>query len=486
MAKFAACTGALVAMNIAMSACGQSHPQWVEQVGQNAIHVKTPPGWTVESAADAHVMIKSADGSEFVLVQPFQSGSEITATKAIDMLVGHWTKILPNPQISDVKQITESPDQAVAKVQFGENGGSRANVLCYNQRGAGMLYAVAAPASKFTSARQTLVDVLSSFRYGGSAAANPQTTAGSGLSYATWTEPNQQAYTVQVPQGWNVTGGLTQPTPIDLRNEIQATSPDGQIQAQYGEAKMLPFKPLTGTIFQRGFHQGSISEYHGWFMFLDYETGAQFSKGYLSTVLSKKYQDLKIGESKDRPDMDQLLNPLVANLRIQIRISVGQTEFTYTDNGQPRSGIIFATTVFSAPGTVSQGWTAVPGICTAPPDKLPTALEVLAHLALPKWSAEWAAKVNANAAAYTSVIQATAQNDKALSDHIYNNFVNTLHESGRQMENTLTGTTDVRDANGTAYHVAVGHNYYYLNAGQVVGSNSPYPPDIGFTPLTQF
>jgi len=476
----------LGAAGAGIQACGQTPQGWVEQTGSGAFHVKTPPGWVVETAKDAHVLIKSKDGSEFVLLQPFMIGPEGTSDHAVPALVDHWkTSFFPNAQLSDQNQISTTPDEVVAKIQFGANGGSRANVLCYNQNGAGMLYAIAAPAGKFASSRDKLMQVLQSFHYGASGPATAPAQSGSGLTYTSWTEPNEQAYTVQVPQGWNVSGGLTRTNAINLHNEVVATSPDGQLYAQYGESQMLPFKQLTGTIFQRGFHPGSISEYHGWFMFLDYETGDVFSKGYLEKILVKKYQGLKIGKSQDCPQLTEALQKMTAGSPIPIKVSVGETDFTYNDNGQTKSGMCFATTIFSG-GVATPGWMAIPGICTGPADKLPTALEVLAHLATPKWSQDWANRANNDAANYTKVIQATAAGDRALSDHIYNSFTSQLHESGRQMENVLTGMTDVKGPDGTAYHVPGGHNYYYYNAGTVVGSNSPYPPDIGFQPLTQF
>jgi hypothetical protein len=260
-----------------------------------------------------------------------------------------------------------------------------------------------------------------------------------GLTYTIWTEPNQKAFTLQVPKDWNITGGLTQKSLIEYRCQVVAASPDGLVTAQAGDETMLPFKQLTGTPFAIGghFHQGSISEYHGWFMFLDYETGADFSKGYLNLILSKKYQDLKLGQSKDCPELTQALEQAFANSPVHAQISVGETDFAYTQNGKPMAGMCFATTVKDP---VGGGWTAYPGICTAPANQIKEALEVLAHLALPHYSQTWAQNVNTQAGAAIFNLQATAYNDRANTDRIYGKYLKELYTMGPPMQNLLTGS----------------------------------------------
>jgi hypothetical protein len=243
---------------------------------------------------------------------------------------------------------------------------------------------------------------------------------------------------LQVPQGWNVEGGITQKSMMEYRSQVVATSPDGLVTAQVGDAQMFPFKQLTGTPFAYGgtFHQGSISEYHGWFMFLDYESGAEFSKGYLNLILSKKYQGLKLGQSKDCPELTQALAQAFANSPVHAQISVGETDFAYTQNGQPVAGMCFVTTVKDP---VGGGWTAYPGICTAPVNQIKEGLEVLAHLSLPHFSQAWAQNVNNEANLAIFNLQATAYNDRKTTDRIYGKYLVQLYTMGPGMQNLLEG-----------------------------------------------
>src|SRR5271165_3575260 len=38
------------------------------------------------------------------------------------------------------------------------------------------------------------------------------------VSFQTWREPNEGAYTIEVPRGWQVSGGVRRQTPVDVRS----------------------------------------------------------------------------------------------------------------------------------------------------------------------------------------------------------------------------------------------------------------------------
>ena len=465
-------------------ACSAQSDSWVDQTGSTGFHVKTPKGWKAEGAKDGHALISSGDGSVYALLQPFKLPQGGKAAEVIGSLVGQMGSLFPGAQLSMQKQISDEPDEAVAKLNYRRNGvGMRANVLCFEAGGVGMLYAVAAPEGLFAAKRPELIKVLESFRYGPAPAA---ASGSGGLSYTSWTDPNEGAFTVQVPTGWNVSGGLTRVTPFDLRTQIDAVSPGGDIHAQFGDAKMLPFTPVEGVYLRSGIREGTISSNHGAFMFLNYETGAQFSKGYLNLVLSKKYQNLSIGESKEVPELQQAIEGYMAKLPMQPRISSGDTEFTFTENGQERKGVCIVTTMEFAPGTMSQYWIAVPAICTAPADKMRTGLEVLGHISLPKFSQEWMAKANQAASSFTKYVQADAAKTRALHNQMYQNMSNQIaaNEDGfRQYDNILGGTQDMQDAQGNVYHVQAGKNFYYKGGGgSILGSDQ----NVGVGALSSF
>ena len=48
------------------------------------------------------------------------------------------------------------------------------------------------------------------------------------INYVQWQEPNENAFTVEVPQGWDVTGGVIREA-SGSRAGLHVTSPDGRI-----------------------------------------------------------------------------------------------------------------------------------------------------------------------------------------------------------------------------------------------------------------
>lgn len=477
--------GAAGLLLTARCAFGGQVGSWMEKNDPSGFSVKIPAGWGAEGAKDGHVLIHSADRSVFAVLQPFKlSGGK--ASDTIGPLIQHMKTLFPEAHLTQQRTVSAQPDEAVAKVSFRSNGkAGTANALCFVNGGAGMLYVIAAPESQFAASKVTLIQVLTSFQYTAATARNagPASASGGPITYTAWTEPNEKAFTVQIPRGWHVVGGEYRCSAIDLRAQYSVVSPDGQIRAQYGDAKMLPF--TQNRIIKM--KEGSIYHtYGGLHMILNYEKGEQFSRGYTNLVLKKEHPDLQITGTKDRPDIQQFLEKLFAKSPVKTEISSGETDYTFTQNGKTMQGACIATTILSAPGTAGEGWTAVPAFCSAPADKMPIAFEVLGHMALPKFSPAWLQKVNQDAAAFTVAMQRDFHRTMAQSQAQYEKFSHDLAESNRQLDNILTNSADVADSSGHAYHVEGGHNYYYGNAGTVVGTNSPTPPDINFTPLKQF
>ena len=50
-------------------------------------------------------------------------------------------------------------------------------------------------------------------------------------------EPNEGAYTINVPQGWKISGGVRRRTPVDVRSAVNVVSPDGTIHLLIGRLR---------------------------------------------------------------------------------------------------------------------------------------------------------------------------------------------------------------------------------------------------------
>ena len=92
----------------------------------------------------------------------------------------------------------------------------------------------------------------------------------------TFTDPTENAFTVAVPQGWAVKGGVQRSSPLAAKTWVQATSPDGSTVISIGDPQIPNFTlPSTqhpaGTTVQGASGQTPVAPY---------ENAAQFAADY--------------------------------------------------------------------------------------------------------------------------------------------------------------------------------------------------------------
>src|SRR6266478_2622410 len=99
-------------------------------------------------------------------------------------------------------------------------------------------------------------------------AAPPQAPAA--LSFVTWKEPNEGAYTINVPQGWKISGGIRRRTPVDVRSAVNVVSPDGTIHIFIGDYDVPPAREPDQLTQMAGMREGQI---YDWVLLARYQTG---------------------------------------------------------------------------------------------------------------------------------------------------------------------------------------------------------------------
>jgi hypothetical protein len=204
------------------------------------------------------------------------------------------------------------------------------------------------------------------------------------LSYVSWKDPIEGAFTTVAPAGWKVTGGMYRFAPVDVRVQMNAGSPDGAMHVQVGDAVLTTFAVPGPSSQIRGLHEGQYYEVNGVrYTVLHAMSGTEFSRFYVQSKLAKALTALKIGESRDRPDIAQALGQ-----PLQDGASLGETEFTFTRAGRAMRGACY---VRVEPG-MGGIFRANPSVVLAPADEMKTAAEVLMHMVShlrldPQWQA---------------------------------------------------------------------------------------------------
>ncbi len=136
------------------------------------------------------------------------------------------------------------------------------------------------------------------------------------VKWVRWQDPKENAFSLEVPAGWTVTGGAFRFAPVDIRKAVQASSPDGRIRITGGDAELPTFTEPNQMLAMTGFREGSwYSPGYGVNMMVRrYMPGTQFAGEYVATRAARGCGNLKFTETRDRPDADGPLNQLMSGL----------------------------------------------------------------------------------------------------------------------------------------------------------------------------
>ena len=124
-----------------------------------------------------------------------------------------------------------------------------------------------------------LARIFASFRLTGAAAGTATVAA---LRYMRWMDPKEGAFSLEVPAGWAVSGGLARYAAVDTRVGITILSPDKNVSLLIGDSTIGTFIVPNQLLQIGGFSEGSsYSPGYGVTMtVLHYIPGVDFASRY--------------------------------------------------------------------------------------------------------------------------------------------------------------------------------------------------------------
>ncbi len=354
---------------------------------------------------------------------------------------------------------------------------------------AAFLYVAVAPMGAYRNEQARLGRILESFRATG-VAPDAKAAGAAEVKWVSWQDPRENAFHLEVPAGWTVTGGAFRFAPVDVRKAIEASSPDGSIRITGGDAELPTFTEPNQMLAMAGFREGSwYSPGYGVNMMVRrYTPGTQSAREYVAGRAARGCTGLEFTSSRDRLDVDAPLNRIMSGLGAaggMMQIQSGEVTFTCQQNGRPASGYYFA-------GSLRAGMMGSPsGIWhieylygyLAAREKAALAQQVLSHL-LTTYAdnPQWVAMQQSVTADTSRIVTETQQQvSKMISDAFaYKNQVG--DEISRRRENATLGTVDVIDpGTGRTIKVENSSNYYWLdNRGVIVGTQTDTRPGWNF------
>jgi hypothetical protein len=352
----------------------------------------------------------------------------------------------------------------------------------------GFFYALAAPPARFQSLQTDFARILSSFRVtggGGQPAGNADPLAG--IQFQRWTDPMENAFSLEVPAGWQVTGGVFRPSFTAL-SEIVLRSPDGQVVARSGDVN-FPSKYITPnmTLMSLGTWEGQFTS--DGTLVMNYKSGLDFAVHYLQNTLARNCRNLQWLSSRDRADRIQALGWYARMLGFAMH-TAGEVIFSCDFGGQTYLGYQYAETAITHHSHVATLWNpqALFGFIATPENVRLADAVLFRAISTVQTNPEWMMR------------QAQINHQVAEQNRRYSEYSNQLWQQtqaerwaswdriAEQRGDLLRGQTRVVDpTTRQAYKVQSGSSYYSIDPTRqvIVGTDIPCKPDWNYEELIE-
>jgi hypothetical protein len=483
--------GMAVVGAVAAAGCGTSSvlpgapaagkKSWSTHEDKLGFKLEHPEGWKVQTRSDQLILARDGDDGT-VVVFPFLSPRETTAEQcAVDA-----GKALGRELSGAKTEGVRGAGEGTAAARLRWDGGEGA-VLCAVHGRSGMLYAIGA--KDFGDERDTLLKVLRSFevtqpKAGGATDGGDQ----AGGKLQEFTDPAEQAFTLQVPEGWNVEGGLVRRSSVEPVADVDVTSGDQRIFI--GDGQLPTFAEPNPTLESTGFTEGSTySPGYGVQMVVrSFMEGGDFARAYVEQGYAG-CEGAQVTGGRDRADAAEAVNSIQQQGGvISQRLSMGEVEFACGDG---KKGYLLAGTMLTASQAGGSQWSVsfLYGY-TAPEGKAKDARATLGRVvASLKLNPQWVQSQQQLTGDVSKIVADTHQEISDIVSETYENTQKVQDEVYRDWSNAILGNTDVVDPEtGEAWKIASGHNYYWRRDGSdvIVGNDTGDRPDINFSPLEEF
>lgn len=436
---------------------------WITYNDPHGFSLLIPKNWNVEVHKNGIITIskpsENIKGST-VFVWTLVSDRVKDNNQILKELTPELSSLFPGFEITSQRYINKYNILA-CKIKCGDNYSGTLTIGLNNNN---ILVSGALDGkNNFTKDRADLLKILSSFKYDNSI--KDSSKFSSEIQLIPWKDSNEGAFTINVPKGWNVSGGVIRPY-IDAAYTIKAESSEMGIEYYnpYPPIYVVPNSVLSFAGFTQGSHynpSGGIAQD----MIVMKEKAAE---EYIREILAVKL-NLTIKEIKNNPD-------LIKNIpRSQLIKNITAAEATLSGDGKEHKVFVIEQGI----GTNSTSlWTVILTHYWAPEAKLDNMDKVYKAMSKSfKLDEKWVAREQAEVAKRSAII--------SNANTEIGNIISSTFESSSIVEdkalhnysNAILGIEDVYDPNtGEAYQVPSGANHYWKDGYNIVGTQTDIPP----------
>lgn len=348
-------TPAVLAATAALLAAGlvqeplKAQAGWATFQDPRGVRLQVPAGWNA-SVDGSSTRITVRGGGASLVIQTALFGQPLNGQSA-GFLLTNVAKTI------DGGIAWGKPEAAGANAVRMVGGDGAQAAICLMRwnnvpAGAAAYFAVSkAPRANYRSLTDAFNRILGSLQLTG-AGENAKAPAPA-MRYTAWTDPNERAFSVEVPADWKVSGGLLRRSSTDVTTVFVVQSPDGAVRVNAGDANIPAFAMPNQMLAMAGLGEGSwYNVGYGNRLFISrYMPGVVFAKDYATRGNCPGFQ---LGSEKDRTTEFNPVNAQYAqfaSMGIQARVTAGEVRFRCTGT----AGYIFAATLMAqqaqGPGT---------------------------------------------------------------------------------------------------------------------------------------
>ena len=164
------------------------------------------------------------------------------------------------------------------------------------------------------------------------------------VRWSSFRDPTEGAFTLQVPAGWRVSGGMRRVTALDLRPGVQAVSPDGSIVLFFGDPSVQVFALPNALLAQMGVREGMIYPNTPNMTVARYQPGDVFARTWGARRIGSFCRQPEVRAARARPDAGRSIDMAFGAGGVRSTIRAGEAVFACTLNGAPGGAYAFAAT----------------------------------------------------------------------------------------------------------------------------------------------
>lgn len=449
------------------------NPGWTHYSDPAGFSIELPEGWSVLTDPGTGRIQVTGTNQVRAVIWPVWAARDLgpaEAAQVLGLLARRW-----EPQQAWSNPLVLQPGLVGVQSQDG----SRA-FLAWNStpRGSsGSAFLLPATSSPGIEENEVLAQILGSFRLRGGDPGQSEERAQHRPGQR-WTDPNEGAFSVEVPSGWQVTGGTFRPSSILTQAKVELSSPDGLVYAYFGDTFPWFVEPNQflgpGQIYRDP--MGGSSPV--W----PYLPGNLFLTQYL---LPQRWGQgrVEVRTDQPRPEIAGQLGHLALGMN---RFDAGEVRYAFQRENIAYEGAAICVTQAFQSGGFSTWQVYRLALAEAPRGRLAEGEAAVGQLAAgfridPVWAQGEAAKAGVNSRVITEMSEAVSSSVSSAFRYRQDS-----QDRVREMDaDARRGIERLVDPlTGQGYEVSSGSRYYWVDPrGTVVGTDTDSLPQIDFRQL---